>query len=228
MKPERLTTVISVLGVVLTAASVIASIAQYKAADLQAKAAVVALMPQIEVRSLLEKVDSDKYTDRRIEVNSDGGAIYNFSLSRTSWIEFKVGNRLAFQQPLIGYYFAQFPTGHTRGPLTTLKGYRNNNDFFQFLQWVQHALGPDVEVSEPVTLLRMDYSDALKQQNVYYVLVSGGSQTHLSEVDGKKLWDSRMREEQTNLPVDISKLKVEAETLRELALWKSKLADAKK
>ena len=41
MKPERSATIISVLGVVLTTASVIASIAQYRAADLQAKAAIV-------------------------------------------------------------------------------------------------------------------------------------------------------------------------------------------
>ena len=75
----------------LTAASVVASVAQYRAADLQAKAAVIALMPQIEVRALLEKIDSDKYTDSRVEVASDGGPIYNFNLSRHSWIEFKAG-----------------------------------------------------------------------------------------------------------------------------------------
>ena len=228
MKPERLATFISVLGVALTAASVIASIAQYRAADLQAKAAIVALMPQIEVRTLLEKIDSDKYTDRRIEVTSDGGPIYNFKLSQTSWIEFKAGGRLVFQQPLVGYYFAEFPTGHVRGPLTTLKGYRNNEDFFQFLQWVQPVLGSNVEVLQPVTLLRMTFNDALKQQNVYYVLQSGGSETHLSEDAGTTLWDLRKKEEQTNFPIDISKLKVEAGISEKVALWKSKLAEARK
>lgn len=228
MKPERLATVVSILGVILTAASVIASVAQYRAADLQAKAAVVALMPQIEVRALLEKIDSDNYTDRRIEVTSDGGPIYNFKMSRLSWIEFEVGKNVAYEQPLVGYYFAEFPTGHTRGPLTTLKGYRNNEAFFQFLQWAQPTLGHDVEVLQPVTLLRMTYNDALKQQNLYYVLVSGGSETHLSEDAGTKLWDRRNLEEQTNFPIDISKLKSESGSAEKVAIWKSKIAEARK
>lgn len=75
LKSIPLAAVISIFGVFLTTASVIASIAQYQAAALQAKAAVVSLMPQIEVRELIEKVNSDKYTDRRIEITSDGGPI---------------------------------------------------------------------------------------------------------------------------------------------------------
>lgn len=184
-------------------------------------------MPQIEVRSIIEKVDSDKYTDRRIEITSDGGAIYNFSLSHISWVDFKIGGRLLFQQPLVGYYFAQFPTGHIRGPLTTLKGYRNNADFFQFLHWAQPALGPGVEILEPVTLLKMTYSDVLDQKKSYYVMISGGSETHLSEVSGKNLWVERKRDEQVNFPIDISKLKLQTTSSQKLALWKSKIAEAK-
>ena len=228
MKPERLATVISILGVVLTAASVVASVAQYRAADLQAKAAVVALMPQIEVRALLEKIDSEKYTDSRVEITSDGGPIYNFSLTRRSWIEFKVGKTIAYRQPLVGYYFAEYPTGHTKGPLTTLKGFRNNETFFDFLRWAQPTLGNDTEILQPVTLLRMTYNDALKQENLYYVLLSGGSETHLSKDTGAKLWDRRSEEELTNLSIDISQLKSESSVAEKLAIWKSKIAEARK
>lgn len=228
MKPERLATVISILGVVLTAASVVASVAQYRAADLQAKAAVIALMPHIEVRELLEKIDSDKYTDSRVEVTSDGGPIYNFNLSRRSWIEFKVGRTIAYRQPLVGYYFAEYPTGHTKGPLTTLKGFRNNEAFFDFLRWAQPALGSDTEILQPVTLLRMTYSDALKQENLNYVLLSGGSETHLSEDAGTKLWDRSSEEEKTNHPIDISQLKTESSVAERFAIWVSKIAEARK
>lgn len=228
MKPERLATVISILGVVLTAASVVASIAQYRAADLQAKAAVIALMPQIEVRALPEKIDSDKYTDSRVEVTSDGGPIYNFNMSRRSWIEFKVGKTVAYRQPLVGYYFAEYRTGHTKGPITTLKGVRNNEAFFDFLRWAEPTLGSDTEILQPVTLLRMTYNDALKQENLNYVLLSGGSVTHLSEDDGTKLWDRQSEEERTNLPIDISQLKTGSIAAEKLAIWKSEIAEARK
>lgn len=228
MKTERLNFIVSLLGVALTMASVFASIAQYRAADLQAKAAVVALMPQIEVRALIEKIDSDKYTDRRIEISSDGGPLYNFQLTRLSWIEFKVGKKVAYQQPLVGYYFAEFPTGHTRGPLTTLRGHRNNEEFFRFLNWAQPVLGSDVDIPEPVTLLRMTYSDALQQENLYYVLVSGGSGTHLSADAGTKLWELRSKDEQTNFPLDISKLTSMSGLTEKVVIWKSKVAEARK
>lgn len=228
MKSERFATIISILGVVLTTGSVVASVAQYRAADLQAKAAIVALMPHIEVRALLEKVDSDKYTDRRIEVTSDGGPIYNFEISRLSWIEFRVGRKVAFEQPLIGYYVAEYPTGRTRGLLTTVKGYRNNEMYFQFLRWAQPILGNDVDISEPVTLMRMHYLDALKQENLYYVLVSGGSEIHLSEDAGTSLWTHQSREQKTDFPLDIYALKSESESAEWLNTWKTKIAEARR
>jgi hypothetical protein len=227
-KIVKLNILISILGIVLTAASVAASYAQYRAADLQAKAAVVTLMPQIEVRAMLEKINSDKYTDSRVEVTSDGGPIYNFKLSRLSWIEFKVGKAIAYHQPLVGYYFAEYATGHTKGPITTLKGFRNNEAFFDFLQWAQPVLGRDTEILQPVTLLRMTYTDALKQENLYYVLLSGGSGTHLSEESGAKLWDLKLEAERVNPPIDISQLKSESSVGEKLAIWKSKIAEISK
>ena len=228
MKPERFATIISILGVVLTTASVIASIAQYRAADLQAKAAVVALMPQIEVRTFLEKTDSDNYTDRRIEVTSDGGPIYNFELSRLSWIEFRVDKRVAYEQPIIGYYVVGYPTGRTRGTLTTIEGHRNHEYFIRFLGWAQPLLGADVEISEPLTLMRMRYLDAFKQAKISYVLIDGSSNTYLSDEAGEQLWTRRTREQQTTTPLGMDELKSNIESADEINTWKSKVAEARK
>lgn len=228
MKPERLAALVSVLGVVLTTASVIASIAQYRAADLQARAAVVALMPQIEVRALLEKVDSDKFTDRRIEITSDGGPIYNLQIDRRTWIELRVGRAVVYEQPLTGYYFAEFPTGRTKGALTTIKGYSNNQDFIAFLEWLRPALGAEVEVPEPISLLRISFRDALKQDNVEYVQVAGGSETHMSVEIGQKLWDRHLEDEKAKLHVDISVLDSEAKAAKWVAIWKARIREYRK
>ena len=228
MKPERLATIISILGVVLTTASVIASIAQYRAADLQAKAAVVALMPQIEVRTFLERINGDNYTDRRIEVTSDGGPIYNFELSRLSWIEFRVDKRIAYEQPIIGYYVVGYPTGRTRGTLVTIERHRNNEYFIRFLGWAQPLLGADVEISEPLTLMRMHYLDAFKQAKISYVLIDGSSKTHLSDEAGEQLWNRRMREQQTTTPLGIDQLRSNIGSADEINTWKSKIAEARK
>lgn len=228
MNIERSATIIALLGVVLTAASVIASFAQYHAADLQAKAAVVALMPQIEVRALLEKVNSDKFTDRRIEVASAGGPIFNFNMERLSWIEFREGGNVKYEQPIYGYYFSEFPTGHTHGLISTIKGYRNNEDFIAFLEWAQPAMGFGVQISEPVTLLKMTFLDSFKQQNVLFVLVSGGSEIYLSEDAGKQLWERHSSQEKALIPVDLSKLKSKPETIALLQSWKSKLVEGNK
>ena len=228
MKPERLATIISILGVVLTTASVIASIAQYRAADLQAKAAVVALMPQIEVRTFLERINGNNYTDRRIEVTSDGGPIYNFELSRLSWIEFRVDKRIAYEQPIIGYYVVGYPTGRTRGTLVTIERHRNNEYFIRFLRWAQPLLGADVEISEPLTLMRMHYLDAFKQAKISYVLIDGSSKTHLSDEAGEQLWNRRMREQQTTTPLGIDQLRSNIGSADEINTWKSKIAEARK
>jgi ABC-type antimicrobial peptide transport system permease subunit len=228
MKPERLATIISILGVVLTTASVIASIAQYRAADLQAKAAVVALMPQIEVRTFLERINGNNYTDRRIEVTSDGGPIYNFELSRLSWIEFRVNKRIAYEQPIIGYYVVGYPTGRTRGTLVTIERHRNNEYFIRFLGWAQPLLGADVEISEPLTLMRMHYLDAFKQAKISYVLIDGSSKTHLSDEAGEQLWNRRMREQQTTTPLGIDQLRSNIGSADEINTWKSKIAEARK
>jgi len=225
MNPDRVATLVSVLGVVLTTASVIASVAQYRAADLQAQAAVVALMPQLEVRSLLEKADdnSEKFTDRRIEITSDGGPVYNLKVDRYTWFELRIGRKAMFQQPLVGYYFAAYPTSHTKGATYTLKGHRNHEAFIAFAKWARGVLGQNVDLSEPITLLRISYRDALKRDDVEFVRVSGGSEVYLSEDDGQKLWQQRTENEKLDRAIDIIDL-VSAQAANEwITIWKAKL-----
>lgn len=193
MQQDTFAVVISVLGTILTAATVAASVAQYRAADLQAQAAQIALMPQVEVRSVIEKIDSDKYTDRRIEISSDGGPVYNFQVDHLSWAEFRDGGKVVLEEPLVGYYFASYPTGHVRGTLYTITGFRNNQRFFDFLEWSRSALPGGIEVGQPVTVLRIGYVDALKRSNTEYVKVTGGRALYLSIEEGERIWDTQSR-----------------------------------
>ena len=74
----------------------------------------------------------------------------------------------------------------------------------------------------------MTYLDALKQQNVLFVLVSGGSETQLSEDTGKQLWERHSKQQKAIFPVDMSKLKNKSEAISLLQTWKSKLAEDNK
>lgn len=219
MKPEKLATIISVLGVILTTASVIASVAQYRAADLQAQAAVVALMPQIEVRALLEKVDSDKFTDRRIEITSDGGPVYNFQVARLTWIEFRFRGKTVLREALNGYYFASYSTSRTRGALHTIKGHKNNEIYSKFLDWSRSALPSEIEVSQPVTLLEISYRDTLKRDNLEFVQITGGTETHLSEAEGRRLWGEKPPTVLTPHVLDIDDLQTPERAARWVKAW---------
>lgn len=222
MNADRLATLISVLGVVLTTASVIASVAQYRAADLQAQAAVVALMPQIEVRALLEKTDGEKYSDRRIKITSDGGPIFNLEVDRLTWFELFVGAKVVIRQPLSGYYFAEYSTGRTKGEVNAIGGYKNHQAFLSFAGWIKDALGSGVDISEPNTLLRISYRDALKRDNVEFVKVVGGRQSYLSREDGLKLWQQQIENEKVNRTVDMDSL-VDVKAAEEwVKVWKMK------
>lgn len=185
-------------------------------------------MPQIEVRSLLEKVNSDKYTDRRIEITSDGGPIINFNLERRSWIDFRVGNKVRYQQPISGYFFAEYPTHRIHGLIDTITCYQNHQDFSDFEDWAQPALGFGVQISEPVTLLKMTYVDTFKRNNNLFVLVSGGSVLQLSESTGKEIWDNQSIQAEAKSPVDLSHLKNKSEAASLLKTWKLNLAEYSK
>lgn len=197
---------VAVLGLILTLASVMASFAQYKAANLQARAAVVALMPQIEVRSLLEKVDSDQYTDRRIEIASEGGPIYNFETDRLTWISVENEGKPVLRQLLVGYLFAAFNTGKNKGELQTIKGHKNHQRFVDFYDAVHGSLKPGLTLSEPVTLLKISYVDALENAATEYFLIRGGSTLRLSAEDGRKTWDEVKTVTDKKVALDFEKL----------------------
>ncbi|MCP5235358.1 MAG: hypothetical protein H6945_06420 [Zoogloeaceae bacterium] len=223
MKPESVASLVSILGVVLTTASVIASVAQYRAADLQAQAAVVALMPQVEVRVTLEKRDGDRYTDRRIDISADGGPIYNFEIDTLTWFEVYSGKTTVHRQPLAGYYFFGERTGRTRGELYTLAGNNNHSLFLAFGRWFNGEFGTQVLLSEPNTLLRLSYRDALKRENTEYIRVSGGRQVYLDIVGGQKLWAELSATDQVVREVELEKL-ASAESAKEwVKTWSTKL-----
>lgn len=223
MKPDRFATLISILGVALTTASVGASFAQYRAAELQAQAAVVALMPQLEVLTLLEKVDSDKFTDRRIEITSDGGPVHNLRVEHVTWIEFRAGAKVVLREALSGYYFAAYRTGRTRGSIYTLKGHKNNEIYSNFYDWGRTALPAGVEVGQPVTLLRLSYRDALKREHSEFVQVVGGTETHMSEEDGFKLWNSKPPKTLDPRMLDINDLQTEEKAAMWVQVWRPML-----
>lgn len=223
MNSDRLGTLISVLGIVLTIASVIASIAQYRAADLQAQAAVVALMPQIEVRTYLEKTEGEKYSDRRIQITSDGGPIYNFEVESLTWFELRMGKTVIIQKPLSGYYFTEYPTGRTKGELSVIGGHRNHQAFLNFSIWARDILSSGVDISEPNTLLRISYRDALKNESVEFVKVVGGRQFYLTRDNGLKLWQQQTENQKINISVDMDSLTDAKAANQWLSVWKRKV-----
>jgi hypothetical protein len=226
MKTERLPIVLSILGVVLTTASVIASFKQYRAADLQAQAAILALMPQLEVRALLEKLDSDKFTDHRIEISSDGGPVHNLRIEHISWIDFLVDRKVVLTEALIGYYFAGHPTGRTRGALYTLKGHKNNEIYGKFYDWRQAVIPRGVEVSQPVTLIRLEYRDALKRDQLEFVQVEGGVVKHLSDDEGLRLWNAKPQKTLPPRTLDINDLQTEERAAAWVKGWRPILQKA--
>lgn len=188
---QRLTAAIGIVGTVLTAGGLVSSYFQYRAADLQAQAAIATLMPQVQVRAPLEKVDSDKYTDQILEITSDGGPIYNFGADRVSWFEARLGKQVVYERLLTGYFFADYPTGQIKGDLQLTRGHRNNEKYIAFAQHVEKAVGDGLEISRPRTLLRLSYTDALKKPGVDYFIVDGGTTRRLAGDAGESMWRER-------------------------------------
>lgn len=210
MKRIRLTTLLSVLGVVLTAGSVVASIAQYRAADLQAQAAMLALTPQIEVRSLIERRDSDFYTDRRLVISSDGGPIYNYSADRETWFEIRQGGKSVFEQPLNGYFHSSFPTSRIKGEVETIIGYKNNEKFISFDKQAQKLLPEGYVLADPQSLLVVSYRDAFRKATTEYFFVDGGTVIRLDNSDGEARWKRARENKGARQAVDLDQLLTES------------------
>lgn len=191
MTEQRLTAAIAIVGTLLTAGGLVSSYFQYKAADLQAQAAIAALLPQVQVRTFLERVDSDKFTDQRLEITSDGGPIYNFHADRITWFQVRQGRQVIHEQWLTGYFFADHPTGRIKGALQLTTGYKNNEKYIAFDRLVRTALGSPVEITRPFTLLSITYTDALKKEGQDFFLIEGGTTQRLQSQEGARLWQEK-------------------------------------
>lgn len=190
MRRIRPTTIFSVLGVVLTTASVIASIAQYKAADLQAQAAVIGLAPQIEVQSplLKENPEADRFTDRHILISSDGGPVKNFDSEQITWLEVGKYGEPVFSQPLNGYFHSTFRTGRQKGELETIVGHRNHQKFIALGDAAKRFFKDGLGVEGPKSLLMVSYRDIFGKDQREYFFISHGTTILLNSDDGAKRW----------------------------------------
>jgi len=215
---------LAICGLILTGASVTASVMQYRAADLQARAAIVQLKPQIQVRSRIEKIDSDKFTDRRIEISNEGGPVYNFRSERLTGVVMtpatiprKPGTEI--EQTMYGYYAASFPTGNIKGELETIVGHRNNTKFFFIVDSFHDDFSAKWEISQPKTILHISYEDSLKEINDEYFLVDSGSVLRLTNEAGQTEWERARRIEKNQRPVDLDQLL----TREQLRAWLGEL-----
>jgi len=195
--------VVAVLGTVLTAASVVASYYQFRAADLQAKAAVVALQPQLQVRAPLERGDDGKFADRRLEIVSDGGPVYNLTTERHTWFDVMTPGHAPVSVALEGYWFAVSETGRIKGEVLAMTGHRNHAKFVALADSAKAALNPCYELGRPTTLLRVTYVDSLRQSAIDYYLVEHGSVTRLSEERGSALWAEKPRATKSLPAIDL-------------------------
>lgn len=193
MSDKATTTWIAIFGLILTAASVVSSVAQYKAARLQAEAAVVALTPQIEVRSQLVRSEDGPYNESVMVISSDGGPVRNYDSDQMSWIEVSRGRVGVWKQPLTGYYSVSVHTGRQRGELETRFGHENNKRFAEFYRSANTLLPEDLEVNNPRTLTRLSYQDAMGNHTEEYWLSSGGRDQLLNDREGGALWESHQK-----------------------------------
>ncbi|QDL52944.1 hypothetical protein [Rhodoferax aquaticus] len=208
MRRIRPTTVFSLLGIVLTTASVVASIAQYKAADLQAQAAVISLAPQIEVQSPLLKEDPDgsKFTDRHIVVSSDGGPVKNFDSESITWLEIGRYGEPVFQQPLNGYFHSTFNTGRQKGELATLVGHRNHQKFLSLSETARNFFPDGLGVEGPKSILSISYRDVFGKNQREFFFVSHGTAILLSVEDGAKRWQELRDLPSKVRPIDLDQM----------------------
>jgi hypothetical protein len=198
---------VTVFGVVLTGASVIASFAQYRAADLQAQAAVAALMPQLEVTSSLIRGEGESaYTDRVIDIAVEGGPIKNFQTERQTWLAVEDDGKESCRIPISGYYFQTKSTGRSRGEIQQIAGYRNNQKYLQAQAVIAPMLTSGSRLTEPVTLLRVRFLDSLRRNNNEYYKIRGGSVEWIEHETAEVSWAANTREEDSLKRVELDEL----------------------
>lgn len=199
MEEQKITIIISVFGTIITLASLFVSYAQYKAADLQAKAATMTLLPQIEVLKSYIQDENNFYTDVFLKINSDGGPVYNFNSDRLTWITVNKNGKFLIDQPLIGYFSASSSSGKTKGEIQTIVGYKNNKKFGDLQQNIESPFS----IESPRTLIKTTFIDSFNKNNEEYFLVEHTGVKKIHADTGKNQWEEYKKNQENTGFIDI-------------------------
>lgn len=200
---KRFTTIISILGVIIACASVVASYAQYKAADLQARATISALMPQLQVSVIQKKDGTDYVSDQRIEISSEGGPIYNFYTEQITWFSINKNGKVILEQPLDGYFSSVHHTGKIKGEIQTISDYRNYKKYTNLQNTIDSMLSPEVNLSSPITIIKATYTDSMYKANEEYFLIIGSNVQRLRQSEILSSWSNATQIKKNNSAISI-------------------------
>lgn len=225
MRRQTLDTNITIAIALFTFFSVMASFAQFKAANLQAAATRLSLMPKIDARSVVYQrgEGNNSYTDQNIEIHASGGPLYNAKIEKITWLSFQRQQKIFFKQELADYFHAEYITGRSEGEIAKIQGYRNHHNFKRVADWAQNSLGWNIEVQGPMTLLKVGYHDALNEFHQKFILIDQQRDTYLSAKEGEKLWSSMRKELSEQTTVALCDLVDHPKRNVSLNLWRSKI-----
>jgi hypothetical protein len=192
---EKLQILFAVLGVVLTAASVIASVKQYEAASLQAKAAIATLTPQIQVTTNLLRDEVGYYAEQLMIISNTGGPAYNIRHEVATWITIVNSANKEERIPLLlSYYDSSSSTGNLNGQLVTYWGHQNNKRMVNLEKLIREGCEQKCFMKSAQTLVHISYEDALSNKIERYVLLDGNVTKYLLTQEGYTLWQRAISE----------------------------------
>jgi hypothetical protein len=154
---------VPVFGLILTAASVWASVMQYLAADLQAQAAEAQLAPHIFVRADVrgEWLDAGLFMPgsevQTVEISSQGGPIHNYAVEYIT--ELFVADRDSTDMVLripVNRYFQEGPVDRARGQIRMLQ----NGPLGTYMNMRAHPSHKNWRPLAPWTLVKLSYVNA--------------------------------------------------------------------
>jgi hypothetical protein len=197
---SRVAILLSGLGIVLTAASVAASVAQCTAADLQAKAALAALAPQVEARLSVDATQPSWML--KIDFYSEGGPAYGFWANDIAWIDlYRAGTRIGARQLVNSSFGRSEIPGRLKGELTTLHGYVVNTGDLQMV--MRSSLPSNVGVGHERHLVMVRYTDAARSQHEEFFDLRGPIIRRVDTHEGRKLWDELTALSKRQKPLDL-------------------------
>ncbi|SNS03296.1 hypothetical protein SAMN05192560_2314 [Methylobacillus rhizosphaerae] len=204
---ERWTTVI---GVVITLFALGVSFMQYRVADLQAEAARIQIKPAIQVRALsIEDPTTRFMTDRKIIISNEGGPAYNFDFQQITWVELDsiklpARNNKTIEKIVNSYFIASFPSELIKGELSTLIGIDNNKKMYETLIKI-NSLDTGWLMTQPKTIIKVNYEDSLKESTEEYFLISGNSVHRMRESHATSRWNKlkQLRDSREEFDLDL-------------------------